>query len=179
MELIGASIDCETTGLVAGVHEIIEFTVLLHSKDFKPLDRFTSTIQPMHPEVAQQEAMDVNGFTLKELASAPTPTQVRSIFYQWCDEVVMDRKIIPLGHNYTFDKGFLQKFLGVHYESYFHYKNRDTQTVSQYLRDSNKLDIKSTGLVSLAKHFSIAHKAHTSYGDAKATLQLYRRLLSI
>lgn len=178
MKLIGASIDVETTGLLEGVHEIVEFTVLLHDKDFNPLDRFTSRMRPMRPELADREALQVNGLDLKELMGEPTPPQVRNAFFQWCDEVVFERKIFPLGHNYNgFDKQFLKNFLGEHYESYFFYKGRDSFTLAQGLIDANLMSVKSTSLGNLCKFFKIDHVAHTSYGDTKATLTLYKKLL--
>jgi len=180
--MIGAAIDVETTGDTAGKHEIIEITILLHDEGFNPKQRFTSQIKPMRPEIAQEAAMKCNGLELHELRDAATPAQVRNAFFNWHEEIVGDQTIMPLGHNYAaFDKGFLKVFFGEeHYNNFFLYKGRDSQLTAQYLKDRRLFDVgQSTSLVNMCDKFNIHHKAHTSYGDALASLQLYKKLLTL
>ena len=181
MEQIGVSIDVETTGLLAGVHEIVEITLVLHDKNFKPLERFITQIKPMRPELAEPEALITNGLKLHELKDAATPAQVRNAFSQWHEEIVQNKQLFPLGHNYgSFDKRFLEIFFGRFYSDYFYYKNRDTFVLAQALKDCGLLEIdQSLSLENLCEYFKIPHRAHTSYGDAIATLILYRKLIKL
>jgi len=180
-DYIGAAVDLETTGLLAGVHEIAELTVLLHDDSFKPLDRFHTQIRPMRPEIAEPDALIKNGLKLHELKEAATPPQVRNAFFQWHQEVAEGKKLFPLGHNYgSFDKGFLRAFLGDYYDDYFHYKNRDTFSLAQGLKDSGLLELdQSLSLENLCEHFKVPHVSHRSHGDAIATLMLYRKLINL
>lgn len=177
-ETIGAAIDVETTGKKAGVHEIVEISIILHDEQFKPLEKFESRIRPMRPELVSPEALIVNGLKMYELQEAPTPAQVRNAFLQWHSEVADSKTIFPLGHNYGFDKGFLEKFFGQFYEDYFYYKNRDTFTLAQALKDCGLLNLdQSLSLENLCDHFNVPLKAHTAHGDAIAALILYRKLI--
>ena len=178
--IIGAAIDVETTGLLTGVHEIVDISIILHDNQFKPLDKFTSQIRPMRPELASSEALIVNKLKLHELREAPTPAQVRNAFFQWHEDITEGKIIFPLGHNYGFDKGFMQKFFGQFYNEYFHHKNRDTFTLAQAMKDCGLLNLdQSTSLANLCDYFDVPHKPHTAYGDAIAALILYRKLIKI
>ncbi len=179
--IIGASIDVETTGLLAGVHEIVDVSIILHDNQFKPLDKFTSQIRPMRPELISPEAIIINKLKLHELREAPTPVQVRNAFFSWHEEIAEGKIIFPLGHNYGgFDKGFLYKFFGLFYEDYFYYKNRDTFVLSQAMKDCGLLNLdQSLSLINLCDYFDVPHKPHTSHGDAIATLILYRKFIAL
>ncbi len=178
---INAAIDVETTGLVAGKHEIVEICVLLHDDDFHPIDRFVSKIRPLRPDLADPKAMEVNGLSLTALKGEATPSQVRNALNQWHEEVCDNKKIIPLGQNYAFDKGFLELFLGkeTFYPSMFHYHYRDTMLLAKGLQDSGLLRLDYINLKSMCKHFNVRCDSHTAYGDASATLQIYRKLLDM
>ena len=174
---IKAVIDTETTGLVAGVNEIIQLAVVIVDDDFKFVDKFVSKIRPMHEANITQEAMKVN--RIKNLHEAPTPLQVRNAFYQWHEEVHDGLVIEPIGHNYSFDKDFLKLFFGDMYDERFYYKFRDTFVLAQALIDRGSLEVDSTSLGSLCDHFEIPIKAHDALGDVLGTIQLYRKLLEV
>jgi len=181
MKQIGAAIDIETTGLTAGVHEIVEITIILHDEKFIPLEKFTSQIRPMKPELAEEKAIEVNNLNLTKLKDAPTPPMVRNAFFQWHEEIVKNKQIFPLGQNYGgFDKGFIKLFFGHFYDDYFYYKNRDTFALAQALKDCGLLNLdQSLSLENLCKCFNISYDSHTSYGDALATLTLYKKLINL
>lgn len=177
---IGASIDIETTGFKAGVQEIVEVSIILHDEKFMPKDSFTTKIRPMRPELAAPQAMIVNGLSLASLKTEATPAQVRNAFFQWHEEIAEGKTIIPLGHNFAFDQRFLEIFFGSFYNEIFYYKFRDTFVFAKGMKDSGLLEtVQSLKLASMCKHFDIPHKAHSAYGDAMATLLLYRKLVSI
>ena len=173
-------IDTETTGLNAGVNEIIQLAIVIVDEDFNFVDKFVSKVRPMHEANIEEEAMKVN--RLKNLDEAPTPLQVRNAFFQWNEEVHDGAVIEPIGHNYSFDKDFLKIFFGHMYNEKFYYKFRDTFVLAQAMIDRGSLDLGdngSTSLVGLCDHFEIPIKAHDALGDVLATLQLYKKLLEI
>lgn len=179
MNYIGAVIDVETTGLIAGVHEIIDITFIIHDDEFKPVDKFTTKIRPMRPELAEPEALLKNGLKLHELKNEPTPAQIRNAFSLWHEEIIQNKKILPLGHNFSFDKRFIEIFFGQYYNEYFHYKFRDTYILAQALKDSGLLNLSSSlSLEGLCEYFKIPQIPHTSKGDAYATLILYRKMIN-
>lgn len=177
---IGAAIDLETTGLEYGKHEIVEMSVILHTEDFNIVDYFISQIKPMRPELIDPLALVTNNLKLEQLKDAATPPQVRNAFYQWFSEMVGDRLIIPLGHNYGgFDQNFLKIFFGDSYNSYFYYKYRDTFSLAQALKDSGLLALdQSLNLENLCKKLNIPYVGHNAYDDAMSTLLLYKKLIN-
>lgn len=173
---IKAVIDTETTGLVAGINEIVQIAVVIVDDDFKFVDKFVSKVRPMHQANIDPEAMRVH--KIKNLDEAPTPLQVRNAFYQWHEEVHDSAVIEPIGHNYSFDKDFLKLFFG-DYDERFYYKFRDTFVLAQALIDRGSLEVESLSLTPLCDHFEIPIKSHDALGDVLATIQLYRKLLEV
>ena len=180
-KMVGASIDIETTGLQSGLHEIVELSVILHDENFKPVETFTSKIKPMRPEIVEPEALIINNLSLSDLKDCATPAQVRNAFFDWHENIIGNKKIIPLGHNYgSFDSQFLRYFFGHFYDEIFHYKCRDTHALAQGLKDCGLLELtQSLSLKNLCEKFAIPHKAHSSYGDAMGALILYRALVKL
>ena len=117
--LLGAVIDVETTGLEAGINEIIQISIIIHDDELNYVDKFVTEVRPMHPEWAEDKAMEINQKSLIQLKTAPTPTEVRSIFYQWHENICGGKKLYPLGQNFPFDKAFLQIFFGENYKDIF------------------------------------------------------------
>jgi len=177
---IGVAIDVETTGFKAGIQEIVSMAFIAHDENFNPAEKFKTKVRPMRPELADNKALIINGLSLADLKKEPTPQQVRNAFFQWHEEVLEDKLILALGHNFAFDQRFLKIFFGDFYDSIFHYKFRDTFALAKGLQDSGLLE-KSTSLklTSLCEHFNVAHNAHDSYGDAIATLKLYQKLINL
>lgn len=177
--MYGVAVDTETTGLEAGVHEIVSICLIIHDENFNEVSRFTSTIRPMHPILIEDDALQVNGFTRKEVKDFPTPMEVKNNLLEWFEPFRGDKGLIPLGHNFSFDKGFLQIFFGDFYNDLFYYKFRDTFCVAQALKDAGLIDPPSLSLVKLTEHFGIPHIEHDAFSDTWATLKLYQKLINI
>lgn len=110
---------------------------------------------------------------------APTPMEVRHAILNWLEDVGCNEKIIPMGHNYSFDQSFLKIFLQDFYDSIFHYEYRDTKIFLRGLIDSGKIDLKHTSLSYACDFFEIPHVAHDAFGDTWSTLQLYKEMVKI
>ena len=93
-------------------------------------------------------------------------------------------KIIPLGHNYIFDHGFIVKWLGLDlYNQYFHGHYRDTMILASMLNDMHALRLhdvpyNKVKLSWLATQLGIEQfQAHDALEDARVTAEVYRRML--
>ena len=179
--MIVCAIDTETTGLNNGLHEIVAVScVAFELETFKLIEpKFEMMVKPLHPDRTDPKALEVNGLNLKELEKAAHPNIVSGRFQIWWENVLDGEKINPLAHNWGFDKGFLEAWLGEKFTTMFHYHFRDTQPTAQFLMDAGKLKTDSTSLVNLAGHFSIPHKPHEAYSDSMACLLLFKELLKL
>jgi DNA polymerase III epsilon subunit-like protein len=180
------AIDCETTGLIEGYHEIIQMSMLEINPDtFDPTGvSFEMNIKPLRPEIVDPKALEINGMDITQLMkTALPPGAVRASFCEWKDELFGNRKVYPLGHNFAFDRGFLRCFFGDLYDNYFHYKYRDSAILAQALLDCKIIDedkLHSTSLGAVADYFNIPkNKQHTATGDALMTTRVYKMMRDI
>lgn len=177
-----AVVDIETTGLIKGVHEIVQIAIVPFV-DFKPVGRFVTYMRPMKPHLASEEAFKVNGLTLEGLAQQPTPNQVRKLLLEWKDNCFPDDVIYPVGHNYAvFDSHFLELFLNKSiYDKIISYRCMDTCILARGLQKAGLIpkEIKM-GLDPLSNYFGIDRsKAHDAYDDCLVTLQVYQKLTEL
>jgi DNA polymerase III epsilon subunit-like protein len=61
-------LDVETTGLVAGHHEVVDLGIVYTTANGEVLDRWYRRIQPHHPERTSPEAAKINGFEVVRVA---------------------------------------------------------------------------------------------------------------
>ena len=185
MNMVTCALDVETTGTIPGLHEICEVAFAVYKTNSRGsseiVQRFLSPVRPMRPDTIDMQALEVNGFTIGELMSAPTPMQVRSKFSQWWIETLGTQKLMPLAHNFVFDHSFLRLFFNHHYDEIFDYHYADTAVLARALRSAGKLPNISTSLKSLSEHFGIgaADKLHSSYGDVCRTIEVHDKLVEL
>lgn len=174
-------IDLETTGLVAGTHEIIQIGAVLFDNDLEPMDTFMSYVKPLKPKLFSKEAQDVNGLTLDFLEIQPVPAIARTAFTCWLEDASEGTPLVPLGHNYHFDQAFLTMLLGPDkYNKLLSYRYEDTCMVIRYLTRVGKLPAMSSGLQAGLDYFGIKRtEPHDAVSDCLATLELYKKLIKI
>lgn len=84
--------DTETTGLICGHHEVIEIAgIAYNGRTLEPYGKdnggeFRAVMKPLYPERATPKALEVNGFTLEELAKAPEPSVVWPQWISWVNK---------------------------------------------------------------------------------------------
>ena len=125
------AIDFETTGTVAGWHEIIQIAVVPLNSQFQSATRpFYHLVRPQYPERHDPAAIAINGISAKNLESAPTAETLSYMLDDWAEKLIthVGQKFVPLVHNWPFEYGFLTAWLGPEQrDHWFHYHARDAQ----------------------------------------------------
>lgn len=183
------AVDLETTGLLAGYHEIVQICVLPLDENIEPrqdISPFYMNVKPFYPERASAMAMKVNGLSLNDLQGAPSSAQVIDCLHEWFEELnlPLNRRIVPLTQNAPFDIAFLKCWMGNEdYDSVFLRRGRDTMFAAAYLNDQaayqNKtIPFTTVGLKNLCEKFGIDISGHhDALADCIATAKVYRELL--
>lgn len=187
-----AAVDFETTGTVAGYHEPIQIAVVVLDSNLKPapgITPFYQYIQPRFPERADPAATKVHGIDIDRLMlEEREPGDIEDMLVEWCNslELPFERRLIPLAHNWPFERDFLKAWLGVSLsEKLFHYHARDGMTYALGLNDKSffrgeKAIFRSVGLTELCSHFGVVNaRAHDALNDALAEAEVYRHLLNV
>lgn len=177
------AVDIETTGETPGYHEIIQIAVQPLDDNFDPEgEPFYVRLRPEHPERADPEAMAVSGLSLDD----PAVSQERGAdllyeyFQRWGG-----RAVVPLAHNWSFERGFLGAWLGEElFARVFFGHARDSMLLAVAYQDraaisGAELPFESIGLDALCKQFGIVNeKPHDALSDAITGAKLYRALLT-
>lgn len=183
-------VDVETSGRIAGWHEILQIAVLPldseieASKVHKP---FYIHVAPEYPERVEPGAVRVNGLSAEWLESHGV-AQDRSVdlFEEWFKalDLPFGKRLCPIAHNWAFEKGFLTNWMGLEgFDSIFHPHSRDTQRVASFLNDAAgyhglKIPFGSVSQHSLCGKFGIGNaNEHDALADCLACAKLYRALI--
>ncbi|MEK7558576.1 MAG: 3'-5' exonuclease [Patescibacteria group bacterium] len=177
-----AFIDTETTGLDLAQHEIIEIGCVLARQieregkgaQVEVIEEFEYKIKPEHIETADPEALRINGYNPANWVFAVDRTKALEDLAKKVDGAIM------VGHNVAFDHAFLEKaFEDAGIKNTMHYHKLDTISIA-YGRLFDNPSVEKFSLRSLCEHFGIENKnAHTALSDARATFELYKKLLNL
>lgn len=189
-------IDTETTGLDVDWHEIIQICILPLDSNFTPrtdIIPFYINMIPDNPERASKEAMQKNKLKLPELIKTGfDKIKVIDMLEDWIQSLGMPvtaygrpKCVMPLGHNYAFDRSFIMQWLGRElYDQWFYYHFRDTMIYANCLNDKSamhaeKVPFSKTGLQYLCSTLKIqTERAHDALSDCIATAKVYKHLVS-
>jgi len=93
-------------------------------------------------------------------------------------------KIQLLGHNVSFDIGFLKEALGKDFKYHFHYHFKDSMILANMLKDIKYIPIKQS--ISLKELYiylkgedELSKNAHSSLADVVMSLEVYSELLNL
>lgn len=177
-----AFIDTESTGLDFDKHELIELGGIVVSQDwtndshpnFEIVEEFNFKIKPERIEDADPVALKVNRYDPKDWVFAYTLFEAMKLFSEKTKDTIM------VAHNLAFDFGFIQKaFSKTGIENTMHYHKLDTISIAYAKLRGNK-SIDRFSLRALCEYFSIENKnAHSALSDARATFELYKKLLEL
>jgi len=161
-----AIIDIETTGLSPKYEKITEVAIFIH--DGKEIvDEFITLINP--EKKIPYHIVQMTGITNRMVQLAPK-------FYEVAKKIVeITEGTVFVGHNVRFDYGFVrQEFLSLGYT--YQRSTLDTVKLSRKLIPGHS----SYSLGKLCKNLGINnHARHRAAGDALATAELFKLLLSI
>lgn len=169
-----AFIDIETTGLNLLKHEIIEVGCVLTTPDLKVIEEFEIKIKPEHIENADPIALKVNHYNEEDWEDAHDLRDAIKIFSEKVKGCIM------VGHNVAFDAGFLEYiFNKMQIVNTMHYHKLDTVSVA-WAKFHNDSDIEHFSLREMCARFNIKNeRAHTALSDARATFELYKKLMEL
>ena len=183
-------IDCETSGLNDEVHEIVEIAIIpldscLEVRSDVPI--FNIFMRCENEEEIEWEAFRVTKIDFfKHQQTALDKDVAADLFEQWLEKLKLPhgKRISPLAHNWKFDKGFIEQWLGKGtFEDVFDGRSRDTLDVSLYLNDvadrkAEQIPFAKNNLGWLAKTLDIPHvRAHTAVDDCIVTAEVYKRFV--
>lgn len=196
------AIDCETTGLIPGFHDILQIAIIPLTPMFEPskeLPYFEMRLKPKRPENASLQATQINRISLdKAMAHGVDPWDALDRFDEWFRRLNLPEKkqIIPLGHNYlAFDRLMIRDWFAgtliptnqntgwANYNHYFHWHVRDTMIAGLYLNDVSYWEGESVRFpkVTLSYMCNVLKvpqgASHDAVSDALASAAIYRKLM--
>lgn len=169
-----AFIDIETTGLNLLKHEIIEVGCVLTTPELKVIEEFELKIKPERIEDADPVALKVNHYNSALWEPAYSLKKAIKVISEKVKDCIM------VGHNVAFDAGFLEyAFNKTEIPNTMHYHKIDTISVA-WAKLHREPDLEHFSLRELCVRFDIknAH-AHTALSDARATFELYKKLMEL
>ncbi len=184
-----AAIDYETTGLIAGYHEIIQIAIVPLNSDLRPnkdIKPFYQNLAPKFPE-RQGGAVMIHGLNLNDLMiNSPSSEKVADLLVDWWERLDLPamKCLVPLAHNWAFESSFGKAWLGDDlFNQMFHSHARDGMLFASALNDrasfaGESAPFSSVGLIALASHFGIVHEnPHDALCDCITEAEVYRSLL--
>ncbi len=175
-----AFIDIETTGLDVDRHEIIQIGLVLVSQNwsgdiavFEVIEELELKVKPSRIETAEKVALKINSYNEADWVLGYTLPEAMKIFSAKTADAIM------VAHNIAFDYLFIDKaFRVTGVPNKMHYHKLDTISIAFAKLYGNE-DVDRFSLQYLCDHFGIKNaKAHTALPDARATFELYKKLLS-
>lgn len=159
-------LDIETTGLSPINDNIIEISGL-KVRDNKVVKEFSSLIKSDKP--VNGFITNLTGITDSMLSDAPDIKTVLPEFMEFLSDDII------LGHNISFDLGFIRTKLRQHFQQDLFNKSMDTRYIAK-----SKIKLMNYKLVTIAKHFGIDTKNnHRGLKDCYITFEVYNALNEI
>lgn len=177
-----AFIDVETTGLNSDVHEIIELGVVLvrqipeegKGPALEVLGEYEYKIIPEKIFNADPESLKINGYAPEKWADAKPLREVMEDF------AVRTKSSSFVAHNVAFDLEFVKRaFERAGVKNLMHYHKIDTISLA-FAKLYHDPKVEKFSLRFLCEYFSIKNEnAHTAISDARATFELYKKLVNL
>ena len=169
-----AFIDIETTGINVLEHEIVEIGCVLTTDKLKVVEEFEFKIKPEHIESADPVALKINHYNDRDWENAYDLEEAMKILIEKVKNCIM------VGHNVSFDAGFLEyTFNKLKLKNSMHYHKLDTVSLTWAKFHDNE-NIDHFSLREMCKYFEIINKnPHSALSDARATYELYKKLIEL
>lgn len=169
-----AFIDIEATGINVLRHEILEIGCVLTTPELKVIEEFELLVKPERIEDADPVSLKVTRYNKEEWKEAITLKNAMQILSEKTKDCIM------VGQNVSFDVTFLEAaFTQTGVSNHMHYHKLDTLSIAWAKFHKNE-DVNHFSLHELCQRFGIENKRpHTSLSDARATYELYKKLLTL
>lgn len=183
------AIDTETTGLVVGKNDMIQLAIIPLTPDFKPNKDFQPFITKLDQKYGEVDpkAISVNKL-LQFKGVGLDPDSAVDRFDEWFNNLRLPRGkgIVPLGHNYQFDQGFIEDWIGgpYSYSTFFRSDIRDTMLTALHYNDlaewvNDQIPFPKVQLRWVARRLGVENPmAHDAVNDALVSAECYRRFMA-
>lgn len=185
------AIDTETTGFNPELHEVLEIAVIPLDFNFEIHTLFPPFTMMIRPSRFNPNDVRPPGLTDSKIAKYKLygleEQHAADVFTEWFEKLNLGpgKKIMPLAHNWPFDRSMIQSWLGPkNYEHVFHFHFRDTMALANTMNDIAELKNYEViphpkkDLGSLCYKYGVnLENAHTAIDDARATGQLYAQMI--
>ena len=169
-----AFIDIEATGLDVVQHEIIEIGCVITTPDLEVIEEFDFKIKPEHIDRADPVSLKVAHYDEALWGDAYPIKKAMKILSEKTKDAIM------VGQNIAFDFSFLEHaFSKAKIKNGMHYHKLDTISIA-WAKFHKDADFEHFSLHEMCERFGIENKnPHTALADAKATYELYKKLMSL
>ena len=173
-------LDVETTGLVAGYHEMIDAGVVITDLDGNVKDSLFIRIQPEHPERLSPGAAKVNGFDAEKWKSlgALTTKQAVDTIIAFNRRAAAGKHVLLTAFNSQFDAAFLEALMhreGHTWRELFHYFVLDIPSMAWSLGYRDLTGMALAKKLGLPDEPRVAED-HTGVTGAMLNVRIYREL---
>jgi DNA polymerase III epsilon subunit-like protein len=175
-----AHLDVETTGLVAGFHEMIDLGVVYTDLDGRVRDSLFLRIMPEHPERTSEGARRVNGFDVRKWRAqgALAPRAAVDSLRRFHRRVAGGRSVMLVAFNSHFDAAFLDHLFrarGGTWRELYHYFVLDIPSMAWALGLRDLTGAELSRRLGVADEPRVADE-HTGITGALLNVRIYQAL---
>lgn len=177
------AIDTETGGLIPGKNALLTVAFVLLDKNLNELDHLHLKLKSNNLLI-EEKAITVNKIDItKHNIAAKTNLEAAKEFYFWIKkyfpkEPEFIKKLIPIGHNFSFDYGFIRaNFTEIDLHPYISHNPIDTCSNVQLMKILGLIPKNSHATLSVAvKKAGIkdVSKAHDALVDTRLCIELLK-----
>jgi len=169
-----AFIDLETTGLNPFRHEIIEIGCIVTNPELEIIEEIEFKVKAERMEDADPVSLKINQYDPAQWEDAMSLAEAMTILSEKTKDCVM------VGQNVAFDLGFLEgAFHKTGIQNGMHHHVLDTFAIG-WAKLQKESSLVNFSLYELCSYFGIKNeRAHTALADARATFELYKKLMNL
>lgn len=169
-----AFIDLEMTGLNFVENEIIEIGCIITDFNLKIIEEFEFKIKPEHLENSDKTSLKISHYNAKDWELGYELEEAMKIFSEKVKDCIM------VGQNIAFDSGFIEYNLNkFKIKNTLHYHKLDTISIA-WAKLHNDPELLHFSLREMCKRFDIINEnPHSALSDARATYELYKKLMDL
>ncbi len=182
--------DTETSGINEKENSIIQLAAMIEIDGKLVAEKeFVMNPKTLTHKRVDQQALNVNGYTMKDIESFPPIHRIQKRIARWMNKFVdpFDKtdKFYAGGYNVQFDIKFLQQLFietgDKFFWSYFFFPTIDPSQILAFLEYAGKIPpFKDHKLTTVAKHFGVLEdNAHDAMVDVRMTRNITLELLKL